>query len=126
MNTTEQKPQAEWHETTINISGPFGRKAYPSKELTGSGLGYWIGKDKGELTFYVPTHLLSGYKAASAAFHSEDICKQFLVELSQLMNWNQPLKELVKDENYQPDKFNALAKRYWIEDAGQTAGGGRW
>lgn len=123
MNTAEQKPQ-EWRKTTITIAGTGA--SYPGKELIGSGLGYWIGKDKGEPTFYAPTHLMSGYKASGATFYSEDICKQFIVELAKLMNWSRPISALVEDPAYQPEKLNALAKKYWIDDAGATAGGGRW
>jgi hypothetical protein len=124
MNAAEQKSQAEWRDTTITLAGAGA--SHPGKELVGSGLGYWIGKDKGEPTFYAPTHLASGYKASAATFYSEDTCKQFIIELTPLMNWNQPLSTLAKDPAYQPEKFNALAKKFWIEDAAATAGGGKW
>lgn len=121
MNTAEQKPQ-EWRDATITIAGSGA--SYPGKELVGSGLGYWIGEDKP--TFYAPTHLLSGYKASGATFYSEKVCQQFIVELAELMNWNRPINALVADPAYQPEQLNELAKKYWIEDAGVTAGGGRW
>lgn len=124
MNTVESKPQAEWRETTIAPAGV--ETTYPGKELVGSGLAYWIGKERGMPTFYVPTHMLSGYAASSATFYSEEMCQQFIVELEPLMNWNQPLSTLAKDPAYRPDTFNALAKKFWIEDAAATAGGGRW
>jgi hypothetical protein len=107
-----------WRDTTITLAG-IGT-SHPGKELVGAGLGYWIGKDKGEPTFYAPTHILSGYKASAATFYSEDICKQFMTALAELMNWNRPIKDLVEDPAYQPEQFNELAKKYWIEDAGQA------
>lgn len=112
----------EWRETHIYV--PLFDKLYPGKELVGSGLGYVIAS-KGKEAFFVPTHIASGY-SAGASFYSEEMCQRYLQELVPLMDWNQPLEALAKDAAYQPEKFNALAKKYWIEDAGQTAGGERW
>jgi hypothetical protein len=124
LHAAEQKSQ-EWREATITLAGSGASR--PGKELANSGLGYWICEaDAHSPAMYSPTHILSGYAASAATFYSEAICQQFLVELSKLMNWNQPLETLVQDANYKTEQFNALAKKFWIEDAGATAGGGRW
>lgn len=122
MNDTTQAPLQGFQDIQIYV--PLFDRYYPGKELTGTGLGYCIASH-GEEQFFVPTHLLSSY-AAGAPFYSEEQCQKYLQELAPLMNWNQPLEQLAKDPAYQPEKFNALVKKYWIEDAGATAGGGQW
>lgn len=125
MNETQAPLQgAQWEDTQIYV--PFFDRSYLGRELVGSGLGYVIASQNKETTFFVPTHILSGYAASAESFYSEEMCQKYLQELAPLMNWNQPLEALAKDPAYQPKKFQELAKKFWIEDAGATAGGGRW
>jgi hypothetical protein len=125
VNNDTQAPLqgAEFRDTQIYV--PFFDAFHPGKELVGPGLGYCIAS-QGKEAFFVPTHIQSGYAASAESFYSEEMCQKYLQELAPLMNWNQPLEALVKDSAYQPKKFQELAKKYWIEDAGATAGGGQW
>jgi hypothetical protein len=125
MDNTTQTPPAGVEFRDIQIYVPLFETFYPGKELVRSGLGYCIAS-QGKEAFFVPTHILSGYSASAEPFYSEEVCQKYLQELAKLMNWNQPLEVLVKDPAYQPKKFQELAKKFWIEDASQTAGGGQW
>jgi hypothetical protein len=122
-NTTPAPLQgAQFEDTTITLAGV--NTTYAGKKLGDTGLGYWI--SDGKPAFYAPTHILSGYKVSAEIFYSEEVCQHYIEELAKLMNWNRPLEMLVKDSAYQPEQINALAKKFWIEDAAETAGGGRW
>lgn len=123
MNSdTTQAPLQGWQDAQIYV--PLFETFHPGKELAGTGLGYVIAS-QGDKALFVPTHMISGY-SAGMSFYSEEMCQKYLQELAPLMNWNQPISSLAKDPAYQPGTFNALAKKYWIDDAGATAGGGRW
>lgn len=97
----------QFEDTTIQIAGGFDgqiavRKTYPGKIATGTGIGYWIAKREtgGDVTFYQPTHIQSGYSVCSYAFLDEQIAQTFIIQIEPLADWNRPIDAIVADPEY--------------------------
>lgn len=119
-----QPAQCEtWADTVVMLPDQE-QSIYPGKAFGNTGLGYWIGGNT-DLVFYTPTHLPSGY-GVGGFFYSLEQCERYIRALASCMNWNQPRETLLEDPTYQPDQFRELHQHFQVEDATETAGGGRW